>query len=97
MDNISWNNLIDVAAELISKNEIIGACYKNIETGQRALGHRSMICNAHSISAVKHLNENIKKRSKFRPVAPVVLEQNAKKYFLNGCQVNLLFLVYILP
>jgi len=76
------NNLIDVAAELISKNEIIATCYKNIETGPRALGHRSMICNAHSISAVKHLNENIKKRSKFRPVAPVVLEQNAKKYFL---------------
>ena len=27
------------------------------------------------------LNENIKKRSKFRPVAPVTLKENADKYF----------------
>ena len=41
-----------------------------------------MICNAHSVIAVKQLNEQIKKRSKFRPVAPAILERNAKKYFL---------------
>ena len=76
------DDLIDTAAEIIAKNEVIATCYENIETGPRALGHRSMICNAHSISAVKHLNQNIKKRSKFRPVAPVILKQNAKKYFL---------------
>ncbi len=74
--------IIDVAADLILKNEIIATCYKNIETGPRALGHRSMICNAHSILAVKQLNEKIKKRSKFRPVAPAILEKNASKYFL---------------
>ncbi|MBD1135660.1 hypothetical protein IDH21_04595 [Pelagibacterales bacterium SAG-MED47] len=74
--------IIDVAAELISKNHVIASCYKNIETGPRALGHRSMICNAHSLSAVKHLNEKIKKRSKFRPVAPVTLIDDANKYFI---------------
>lgn len=76
------DEIIDVAAELISQNEIIATCYMNIETGPRALGHRSMICNAHSLLAVKQLNEQIKKRSKFRPVAPAILEKNAKKYFL---------------
>ena len=60
----------------------MATCYKNIETGPRALGHRSMICNAHSLEAVNFLNEKIKKRSKFRPVAPVTLESNANKYFL---------------
>jgi carbamoyltransferase len=79
--------IIDVAAELISQNEIIATCYKNIETGPRALGHRSMICNAHSSIAVKQLNEKIKKRSKFRPVAPAILEKNAKKYFLLSDKV----------
>ena len=74
--------IIDVASKLISENEIIATCYKNIETGPRALGHRSMICNAHSLIAVKKLNEEIKNRSKFRPVAPAILEENAKKYFL---------------
>ena len=76
------NELINVAAKLISQNEIIATCYKNIETGPRALGHRSMICNAHSSIAVKQLNEQIKKRSKFRPVAPAILEKNAKKFFI---------------
>ena len=80
-EKITENNIEEIAADLISKNEIIATCYSNIETGPRALGHRSMICNAHSMEAVKHLNEKIKKRSKFRPVAPVVLEKNAKKYF----------------
>jgi carbamoyltransferase len=31
--------------------------------------------------AVKQLNEQIKKRSKFRPVAPSILERNANKFF----------------
>ena len=76
------DEIIDVASDLIIQNEIIATCYKNIETGPRALGHRSMICNAHSVIAVKQLNEQIKNRSKFRPVAPAILERNAKKYFL---------------
>jgi carbamoyltransferase len=75
-------NLIQTAANLIAANEVLATCYKNIETGPRALGHRSMICNAHSIKAVNYLNENIKKRSKFRPIAPVTLIDNANKYFL---------------
>ena len=76
------NNLIKTSANLIAADQILATFYKNIETGPRALGHRSMICNAHSAKAVNHLNTNIKKRSKFRPVAPVVLEKNANKYFL---------------
>lgn len=80
-------NLIQTASELISSNEIIATCYKNIETGPRALGNRSMICNAHSSEAVQQLNQKIKKRSKFRPVAPVVLEANANKYFLLSDEV----------
>jgi len=76
------DEIIDVASDLILQNEIIATCYKNIETGPRALGHRSMICNAHSLIAVQKLNEKIKNRSKYRPVAPAILERNAKKYFL---------------
>ncbi len=74
-------NLVETASKIISSSEILATCFKNIETGPRALGHRSMICNAHSREAVKQLNENIKKRSKFRPVAPVTLKENADKYF----------------
>ena len=82
------NNLIETASELIISNEVIATCYKNIETGPRALGHRSMICNAHSLEAVNFLNEKIKKRSKFRPVAPVTLLNNASKYFLLSDKIH---------
>ena len=68
-------------AELISQNEVIATAYGDIETGPRALGHRSMICNAHSEETIKFLNTVIKSRSKFRPTAPVILDSYAKKYF----------------
>jgi carbamoyltransferase len=68
-------------AKLISENKIIATSFANIETGPRALGHRSMICNAHNENTVIKLNTSIKSRSKFRPTAPVILDIHADKYF----------------
>ena len=76
----SQTSLLKVS-ELIAKNEIVATCYGNIETGPRALGHRSLICNAHNDSLIKKLSTEIKKRNLFRPTAPVVLRQYAEKYF----------------
>ncbi len=72
---------LEKVSELIAKNEIIATCYGNIETGPRALGHRSLICTAHSPEVIKKLSTEIKKRSLFRPTAPVILKTNAEKYF----------------
>lgn len=72
---------ISKTAELIIDNHIIATCYSNIETGPRALGHRSLICNAHSENTVKKINNIVKKRSSFRPVAPAILEEYADSYF----------------
>ncbi len=72
---------IEKVSELISNNEIIAICYGNIETGPRALGHRSLICNAHNHQLIKKLSTEIKKRNLFRPTAPVVLKEYANKYF----------------
>ena len=69
------------AAELIAGNEIVATCYGNIETGPRALGHRSLICNAHNSQLIKKLSTEIKKRNLFRPTAPAVLKEYAEKYF----------------
>jgi carbamoyltransferase len=75
------NTSLNETSKLIAKNEIIATCYGNIETGPRALGHRSLICNAHSSELVKKLNTEIKKRSLFRPTAPAILKEYAEKYF----------------
>ncbi len=72
---------IGKVANLIKKGEIVATCYKNIETGPRALGQRSLICNGHNKDLIKKLNTKIKNRSSYRPTSPAVLEKNANKYF----------------
>ena len=68
-------------SRLIAENEIVAICYGNIETGPRALGHRSLICNAHNSELIKKLSTQVKKRNLFRPTAPVILREYAEKYF----------------
>ena len=68
-------------SKLIAENEIVATCYGNIETGPRALGHRSLICNAHNSELIKKLSTQVKKRNLFRPTAPVILREYAEKYF----------------
>lgn len=50
------------------------------EIGPRALGHRSLLSSPLSIDSKNRLNE-IKLRQKWRPVAPIVLEEVASNYF----------------
>ena len=69
------------AAELISKGEIIGTVLSSSETGPRALGNRSLICDGKNKDAVKRLNTVIKNRSPFRPTAPAMRYEVAKKYY----------------
>ena len=74
-------NSIEKLAEVISQDEIVATCYSNIETGPRALGHRSLICNAHKKELIKILSTDIKKRNIFRPTAPAILKKDAQDFF----------------
>ena len=69
------------AAELISAGEVIGTVLSCSETGPRALGNRSLICDGKNKDAVKNLNTVIKDRSPFRPTAPAMRYEIAKKYY----------------
>ena len=69
------------AAELISEGEIIGTVLSSSETGPRALGNRSLICDGKNKDAVENLNTVIKDRSPFRPTAPAMRYEIAKKYY----------------
>ncbi len=69
------------AAELISAGEIIGTVLSSSETGPRALGNRSLICDGKNKDAVENLNTVIKDRSPFRPTAPAMRYEIAKKYY----------------
>ncbi|MBO6974152.1 MAG: hypothetical protein JJ844_00470 [Prochlorococcus marinus CUG1435] len=69
------------AAELISAGEVVGTVLSCSETGPRALGNRSLICDGKNKDAVKNLNTVIKNRSPFRPTSPAMRYEIAKKYY----------------
>jgi len=72
---------ISKAVNLIGKGEIIGTFLGNGECGPRALGHRSLLCDATNDQVLTTLNIKIKKREPFRPLSPMMLESSAKLYF----------------
>tara|TARA_B100000212_G_scaffold342516_1_gene330155 strand:- start:1944 stop:3689 length:1746 start_codon:yes stop_codon:yes gene_type:complete len=76
-----FNKSILLSSKLIQKGEVIGTIISNAETGPRALGNRSLICDGKNIDAVKNLNTVIKNRSPFRPTAPCMKIEVAKKYY----------------
>ena len=82
---------LETATNLISKGNIITTYIDNTETGPRALGNTSIICNAKDKLAVQNLNEKIKKREYYQPLAPLLLKENFEKYFTiqNSIKKNL--------
>jgi carbamoyltransferase len=68
------------ASDLLLKNELIGIASGRAEFGPRALGNRSLIADPRGNDIKDRMNV-IKKRQKFRPFAPSVLEEYAHEIF----------------
>jgi carbamoyltransferase len=81
------NDDIEKAAQLLMQKKVIGICNGNAEIGPRALGNRSIIALAGSKALAKRVSMGHKKREWYRPVAPVMLEKNAK-YFTGGKDIH---------
>ncbi len=67
----------------VIKGKVIGWVQGRMEFGPRALGARSIIASPSYPEMQKKLNLSIKFREDFRPFAPVLLRQEALKYY--GC------------
>jgi carbamoyltransferase len=80
---IKYDRLKDLKtiAKLIHDNKIIGWFRGRMEWGPRALGNRSILANPCNPEMKDILNKKVKHREPFRPFAPVVCEEDAKKYF----------------
>jgi carbamoyltransferase len=74
------NNIPEETAELLLRGRVIGWFQGRMEFGPRALGARSIIASPLKADMQARLNE-IKDREDFRPVAPVVLEEEAGNWF----------------
>ena len=66
--------------EVLLKGGIVGVANGQAEFGPRALGNRSLLSDPRSSDTKDRVNE-IKRRQKFRPFAPAVLEEYADEYF----------------
>lgn len=67
-------------ADILAQDRIIGWFQHRMEFGPRALGARSILASPLHPDMQARLNE-IKDREDFRPVAPVVLEEEADDWF----------------
>lgn len=77
------SNVAEEVAQLLAQDKVIGWFQHRMEFGPRALGARSILASPIHASMQAKLNE-IKDREDFRPVAPVVLEEAAGDWFVNG-------------
>ncbi len=75
------NEIVEVIADLIAKEKVIGWFQGRMEFGPRALGARSIIGDARSPKMQEEMNLKIKFRESFRPFAPSVLEEKSDEYF----------------
>jgi carbamoyltransferase len=69
----------DIISELTT-NKIVGVANGRAEFGPRALGNRSLLADPRGPEIKDKVNE-IKRRQKFRPFAPVILEELVHDYF----------------
>jgi carbamoyltransferase len=83
---LPYRRLADVAEEtagVLERDRIVGWFQGAMEFGPRALGARSILASPINASMQDRLND-IKDREDFRPVAPVVLEEDAGEWFVDA-------------
>lgn len=68
-------------ADAISKGAIVGWYQDKSESGNRALGNRSILADPRNPNIKNIINSTIKKREDFRPFAPSVLVEHYQDYF----------------
>jgi carbamoyltransferase len=90
-------NVAEETADILVQDQVIGWYQGRLEFGPRALGARSILASPIHADMQARLNE-IKDREDFRPVAPVVLEEEAGEWFV-GARVSpfMLFVFDVRP
>ncbi len=82
---------LDLVAEFLANDLILGWVSGKWEIGPRALGNRSILAAPFHDHVRIRLND-IKQREQFRPIAPICLEEDASKWF--DCNEESPFMLY---
>ena len=78
--NIEGEYPVDAIIKELKENKMVGVANGRAEFGPRALGNRSLLADPRG-PEIKDLVNAIKKRQKFRPFAPAILEEDVNDYF----------------
>lgn len=79
--NIEGDYPVESIINGLLNDKIVGVASGRAEFGPRALGNRSLLADPRGKEIKDKVNE-IKRRQKFRPFAPVILEEHAPNYFM---------------
>ena len=93
---VPYRQMDDIAketAEILAQDKIIGWYQGRMEFGPRSLGSRSILASPINQNMQAKLND-IKDREDFRPVAPVVREEDAPQWFENAQYSPFMLFVY---
>ena len=93
---LAYRRVEDVAettAALLADNKIVGWFQGAMEFGPRALGARSILASPIDAAMQGRLNE-LKDREDFRPVAPVVVEEEAGDWFAGASVAPYMLFVF---
>ena len=71
---------VDAIIKELKDNKMVGVANGRAEFGPRALGNRSLLADPRG-EEIKDLVNGIKRRQKFRPFAPAILEEDVNDYF----------------
>lgn len=80
-EELPFDKLCIYVADAIAKGKIVGWYQGRSESGNRALGNRSILADPRNPDIKDIINNKVKLREDFRPFAPSVLEEHYQDYF----------------
>jgi len=91
------NSLGNSVAKLLAEGKVVAICRRRMEYGPRALGNRSILCQATDPKTNDWLNKKLR-REEFMPFAPILRKEHLAEYFIGWekCEKALEFMTIAL-
>lgn len=80
-EQLYTEELYRVVAHMLDEGAVVGWFQGSMEYGPRALGNRSILADPRKKAHWRTINEKVKFREIFRPLAPAAMEEYAMEYF----------------
>ncbi len=83
-EELSTAEIIERSAEALSHGKILAWFHGRLEFGPRALGNRNILADPRDPNVQRKINLKVKFRESFRPLSPLIGEEDAEALFGNG-------------